>query len=157
MNGIYRFVWLFSFFHFRILFIFYVALYSSFFIFYINVNGFNLNCKLGKTTCGALSKLWNPICKAFLKIPLILWFHKKINGTQWMVVPLDHSFACTIYLVLFRIEHLHLWPLFYNTILCFVWSPGLTIFFFLQMLCICAKNMRILARWENNWLPWLLI
>ena len=58
-----------------------------------------------------------------------------------MVVPLDHSFACTIYLVLFRIEHLHLWPLFYNTILCFVWSPGLTIFFFLaDVMYMCKEH-----------------
>ena len=106
-----------------------------------NLNGFNLNCKPGKTTCGAISKPWNPICRAFLKIPLILWFHKKINGTQWMVVPLDHSFACTIYLVLFRIEHLHLWPLLYNTIWCFVWSPLVLPFSFLaDVMYMCKKH-----------------
>ena len=27
-----------------------------------------------KTTCGAVGKSWNPICKAFLKIPLIFEF-----------------------------------------------------------------------------------
>ena len=59
-----------------------------------------------------------------------------------MVVPLDHSFACTIYLVLFRIEHLHLWPLLYNTILCFVWSPlVLPFFFFLaDVMYMCKEH-----------------
>ena len=92
-----------------------------------------------------LANRGTPICKAFLKIPLILWFRKKINGTQWMIVPLYHSFAHTIYLVLFHIEHLHLWPLLYNllynTILCFGWSPLVLPFFFLaDVMYMCKEH-----------------
>ena len=57
-----------------------------------------------------------------------------------MVVSLDHSFSCIIYLVLFQIEHLHLWPLLYNTILCFVWSPLVLPFSFLAHVMYMCKE-----------------
>ena len=49
-----------------------------------------------------------------------------MTGVQTCALPI-----CTIYLDLFWIEHLHLWPLLYNTILCFMWSPLVLPFSFL--------------------------
>ena len=57
-----------------------------------------------------------------------------------MVVPLDHSFACTIYLVLFRIEHC-IFGLYSTTPFCALCGAQVLLFFFLaDVMYMCKEH-----------------